>query len=958
MTDAEAGELSAALGPVLNPVLADAAAELAAVPGLGAGERDAVLAGLTAALTDTVLRLVSRTLVLELNAARVTGRLRAADPPARWREFLTEAATPAYWESLAGYYPTLPTRLARVMGARRSAATEAARRFAADRDALTALLDRPAGRLTRFTIGAGDSHDGGRTVDMLDCDGGGLVYKPRPLDVDVVLAGFLAAFPGTGAAVPPVLTRDGYGWALRRRHRYCADDAELRAFYRGIGHLLAVMRLLGGSDLHGENLLAVGPTPTVVDCETLFTPHPPLPPSRLGDATEAATALVTGSVLRIGLLPSRGLGLGWRGVDMSAVGGLPDQQPVGAVPIIVDRGTDVARLGYRPMQPPAAENHPTPVPALRRFWTEILAGFQELTGRLREQDAAGTLAPLLEPFRDCRTRVVLRDTEAYAELARMLWHPVSLHDEPAAVRRATELLTSQGGNRPGAPDDPAVVAAEIADLLHWDVPVFRTTPGHGRLTGPGGTGWGPRSDQLGAALAHWRAADLELEAEVIRASLVSAYLNEGWVPAEHLDPAPPRRDEVDRRRRATAAGLVGRIRDAAVRGADGTASWVSPALSPTGWQVQAAGTDAYSGAAGIAVLLAGYRHEIEQHRADPVAGLDDLLAGTLRTVRAWEDRLAADRARDAGGRPPPPGGWLGLGSQVWAWLTLDRLGAAPDGTDRAVALARLVPAAAEADETLDLLTGTAGAIVPLLHLAAVTGDPQWQAVAGRLGDRLVAAARREDGTASWPTVRWPVGLGGFAHGATGIGWALARLALVTGDGPAADTAAAAFRYEEAVWDPAAGGWGDRREVAAGDPVAAWCHGAGGIGMAAADLLGRTGAAAYADVLQRAAVAVRRFGTGLNHTLCHGDLGAWEVQAAAVAAGVGPPGTDRVGLDASVVTELERHGAVTGLARDAFEPGMLAGIGGIAYQLLRLHPACRLPSVLILDLPESVLDPPG
>jgi type 2 lantibiotic biosynthesis protein LanM len=947
---AEDGDLSATLGPVLDPALADAAGELAAIPGLGAGERAAVLAGLADCLSDTVLRLVSRVLVLELNAARVTGRLRSADPAARWREFLSEAGSAAYWESLAGYYPTLPAGLAAVVGNRRSSAAEAARRFAADRDALAGLLGRPPGRLTRFAIGAGDSHAGGRTVDMLDCDGGGLVYKPRPLDVDVALAGFLAAFPGTGAAVPPVFPRDGYGWALRRQHRYCADDTELRTFYRGIGHLLAVMRLLGGTDLHGENLLAVGPTPTLVDCETLFSPHPPRSPSRLGDATDAATALVTGSVLRIGLLPARGLALGWRGVDMSAVGGLPGQQPAGVVPVIVDRGTDTARLGYRPARMRAAENHPTPQPALRRFWTEILAGFQELTAALRERDAAGTLEPLLAPFRDCRTRVVLRDTEAYAELSRMLWHPVSLHDEPAAIERATELLTSEAGNGQGAPDDPAVVAAEIADLLRADVPVFSTTPGRGRLTGPREVAWGPAGDQVAAALAHWRATDLGLEAEIIRASLVSAYLNEGWMPADPLDPPPPRRDDLDRRRRLAAAGLVGRIRDAAVRGRDDTASWVAPALGPTGWQVQAAGTDVYSGAAGIAVLLAGYRDEVRQGRADPVDGLDDLLAGTLRTVRAREDRLAADRARNVAGRPPPPGGWLGLGSQVWAWLVLDRLDAAGDGTDRALDLAGQLPAAVEADETLDLLTGTAGAIVPLLHLAEVSGDPRWQAVAGEFGDRLVTAARRDGGAACWPTSRWPVGLGGFAHGATGIGWALARLALVTGDGAAADTSTAAFRYEETRWDPDAGGWRDAREVPSGDPVAAWCHGAGGIGVAAADLLRRTGAEPHAGVLGRAAAAVQRFGTGWNHTLCHGDLGSWEVLAAATAAGVGPPGVDRTGLDAAVLTGLERHGAVTGLARDAFEPGLLAGIGGIAYQLLRLHPDCRLPSVLTLDLP--------
>ena len=55
-----------------------------------------------------------------------------------------------------------------------------------------------------------------------------------------------------------------------------------------------------------------------------------------------------------------------------------------------------------------------------------------------------------------------------------------------------------------------------------------------------------------------------------------------------------------------------------------------------------------------------------------------------------------------------------------------------------------------------------------------------------------------------------------------------------------------------------------------------------------------------------------------------------------------------GLDARIVGGLGEHGPVSGLARDALTPGLLPGIGGMAYQLLRLHPRCPLPSVLLPD----------
>jgi hypothetical protein len=69
---------------------------------------------------------------------------------------------------------------------------------------------------------------------------------------------------------------------------------------------------------------------------------------------------------------------------------------------------------------------------------------------------------------------------------------------------------------------------------------------------------------------------------------------------------------------------------------------------------------------------------------------------------------------------------------------------------------------------------------------------------------------------------------------------------------------------------------------------------------------------------------------------------------ALAAGIAPAGLDRTGLDARIVSDLGEHGPVSGLARDTLNPGLLPGIGGMAYQLLRMNPACPLPSVLLPD----------
>ncbi|MBB6346441.1 type 2 lantibiotic biosynthesis protein LanM [Nonomuraea muscovyensis] len=943
-----AGEFDPPLDPLIGPALADLEARLGALTGLAVAERAAILAGSARSVEEDVRRRITRVLVLELNAARLSGRLTAADSAARWEEWKRSVAEPAFWRGLAGPYPGMMARLTTVIRHRCEAAHRFAERFAGDRAALAALPAAPSGELDRVEFGAGDSHRGGQTVVVLHGEDGRVLYKPRSLAVDAALAELLTHLGASTMRVPAVVTRQGYGWAEHIEHRHCADAGELRAFYRGMGHWLALMRLLGGSDLHAENLIAAGPHPVVVDCESLFTPHATARPSGYGQAVDLAVELVDTSVMRTGLLPGRGVALGWRGVDMSAAGALPGQQPQVELPVVLGAGTDDPRMGTERVELPPAANHPSPEAVLGHYWDVIIAGFDELDGRLTELDRSGKLEPLLAGFADCPVRAVLRSTESYAELGRMLWHPVALHDEAPARARAAALLAKMSENVPGAPGDPAIIAAEVDELCHGDIPMFDTTPRVGVLRGPAGTRCGPERDLIADAVARWRARDHGLDRRVAQAALVSAYLNEGWMPEDkRLSPGLIRTDRLEPRRRAAAAGIMRGVLDSAVRGADGTVTWITPVLNPTGWAVQPLSADLYGGAHGVAVLLTAYIREAAGGRAEPIEELSGLLEAVLRTVRLAEDRDAAKRREDMRMRPEPPGAYLGITSQVWGWLLLRSFGVAgEEAPARALALAELLPESIEADDSYDLLSGMAGAIVPLLRLGEQTGEARWAELARSIGARLAGLAERRPGGACWPSPRFPQGLGGLAHGATGIGWALSRLAESPG-GPDGlrELAEAAFAYEDTLYDPDQRGWVDLRGD--GFTAAAWCHGAGGVGIVAADRLAREGGTRWLDRLERAAASCWADGTGWNHTLCHGDLGSWEVIEHARAAGVAP--VDRARLDAHILGSLEANGPVSGLARDVFAPGLLPGLGGVAYQLLRMHPDHAVPSVLLPDL---------
>jgi lantibiotic modifying enzyme len=270
-----------------------------------------------------------------------------------------------------------------------------------------------------------------------------------------------------------------------------------------------------------------------------------------------------------------------------------------------------------------------------------------------------------------------------------------------------------------------------------------------------------------------------------------------------------------------------------------------------------------------------------------------------------------------------------------------------DELARATTLADGIPDAAAADDMSEILTGKAGAIPALLRLAQTTGERRYLDLASQLGHQLCDTVTREGARAWWVHAeRSPHGLGGFSHGVTGIGWALSKLARATGETRFEDVAQAAFCFEDGTFDEDEEGWTDLRNLGGPKTASVWCHGSVGIGLAHLDLDPGMSHPRTRTLLQRAAHSTANWGLGWNHCLCHGDLGAWELLDQAVALGVAPEGMTRDGLHAYILSSMEEHGPYCGMTNGVFVPGLMPGLGGVAYQLLRMHPESGLPSVLL------------
>jgi type 2 lantibiotic biosynthesis protein LanM len=934
---------------VLRPVIAQGYARLAeGLCDITGGAQPVAAPEVAASLLNHLLArlrwMVERTLILELNISRLEGRLEGESPEARFASFIESLRDPAEAGAILARYPVLAREAARHVEQWSASNLETLGRFAADRGEVTRRLfgGRDPGLVTALEPGRGDRHHGGRTVTILTFGSGRrLVYKPRSLAVDAWFQELLLWLNGRGAdpqLLPlKVIDRGAHGWMELVEAASCASPRQIERFYERQGAWVALLYALEANDFHWENLIAAGEHPVLVDLETLFQP---LPSGGLGEDPLSMT------VLRTGLLP-RGLRIEGLGViDVSGLGATAGQKTPGRFP--ADPGTDRMRLAPAVLECPGQDNRPlldgVPV-ALADHHGSVLRGFQALYRLLmKERDALLAEDGPLASCAGLETRFLLRNTTVYSHLAHNSYHPDFLQNE-LDRSRLFDRLWSEALHSPGL---SRVVPDEISEMDRGDTPRFGAWAGSTSLR----TGMGQVVEDFfaesGLARSCRRIAALGEEDLERQSAFIEASLNLARPAGTRLSPPrEPLREEPGPadpdRLLAMATRLGRRLARLAIRDG-GRVSW----LHPDSQGLRPIEVDLYGGLAGIALFLAHLAVKTGDGEAE------ELARSALSTVRWRLDREP---------RSLPPldtiGAFSGLGGALWTLIHLGLLWREPCLLDEAERMAgERLAQLVEEDRHFDLIGGAAGAIITLLALHRHRPGPSLLAPAIRCGEHLLSQARTEDGRMAWPPP--PQGgdipLTGLGHGAAGPAWALAALAKATDDERFEAGARSALAYERRWYSPERRNWPDLREDRKEEDgthafVQAWCHGAPGIGLGRLAMRHVLADAELEEEIRAAVISTRDLGFGGSQCLCHGDLGNLDLLLTA-ARDLGDPemGAAAGRLAAGILARLESRGPRCGGRVGEEIPGLMTGLAGIGYGLLRAADPERVPSVLLLELP--------
>jgi type 2 lantibiotic biosynthesis protein LanM len=916
-------------------------------------------------LADRLVAHCARVLALELAAARLQGPLDDVGPGDRRCAFFTRLAEPARRSALFDEYPLL---LERIDGAVDDWARFVARFLAHLKDDPSRLAAGMPGhrhddRLVDIAAPGGDPHAGGSVVLVLRYESGRrIVYKPRPGALDVHFSALLrwieARAPGWSFRTPHTLHAGDHSWSEFIEARPCREPAELARFYRHQGRLLAILHAIDAADLHFENIVAAGEHPVLVDLEALF--HPDLAGQPGPHPRDIETRAMRDSVLRLGLLP-------WRlraraDGPLMDVGGL--SAPAGqmsATPVLVPewQGDLDLRFVRRHVPIGGAGHLPTgagrPSPAGDHV-DEIAAGFDEAYRLLlRERTALRAPDGPIHAFADDAIRVVLRPSQFYFDLLEASRHPDFLRC--AASRDVLWKRLDQAA--PGAGPADGRIEAERQSLERGDIPLFHVQAATRDLLA------GPRTlvrgflaeaplDRVLRRIGDLGEDDLARQQWVVRASLATLArpgATPSVAPAAARARAPRARPAAaERAASATPLDLAWRAARTLQRQAfldDGQATWLDRVAGTDGrTDVLPLGTDVYDGLPGVILFLA------QVDRLRPGHGLRTLAEAALRT---W---LAAERASSHQDRTI--GAFVGWGGSLYVLAHLASLWQRADLLSEAEARLDALPRLIEADVSFDLVSGSAGCLMALLSLHHAGRSPRSLELATACGERLLRTAQPQDVGVAWSTGRTTAPLGGLSHGVSGMAMALLALERTTGSRRFRQVATQALAYERSLFDPARGNWRDLRAPPARRHgrlewrcSGHWCHGAPGIGMArlsTLDILDDTGT--REDIEAALRVGLRRAPTD-GHGLCHGALGNLEIGLQARLQGLGPHHAQAVRRQAAgVLHEIDVSSGGSGPGDGVASLGLMAGLAGIGFGLLRLADPQGVPSVLLLEPPRA------
>lgn len=809
-------------------------------------------------------------------------------------------------------------------------------------------------QVTKVDAHLSDPHYGGQSVHILTFESGfKLVYKPKNPGLEAAYYQLLEwlnqqNFPQK-LQVIQIIDRQNYGWAAYVPYESMDTLAGPANYFQRAGMLLGLIYLFGGVDFHSENMIACGEQPVLIDLETFFHPEFKLS-TDIQKLLSAADLKLYHSVMKSHFLPNMervndqfqdytALGkaqaitkkkLVWKYVNCDAMQYLYEEQPA-----------QFSKKAPRYQQENVYAD---------KFAQEIKQGFS-LIYHFFAQFAVTKIPEVVTRLFQNKSRFLFRATSSYLAVFEQALYPDSMKN---GIDFSIALDTlSQSLLQANDATHWKLYQNEIEAMWNLDVPYFHANGFSNALHLNKQTqlddcfdaspfdSFRDKLAKLGNEDLHHQLTLIDTSTK-IQSKSVEASSSNGSASLTNAT--------YDQKSLLYYASLIAeKIKSKAIYNALDEPSWIivkglnheKKAL------IQSTSFGLYDGALGIAIFYAA------MGKVTQYAHYKEFSYATMALTSRWLYQVNGEIIRNKVGI----GGASGIGSIIYAYVTLSKLLDDPSLINHALLAASFItPKSVQDDDLFDIIDGCSGTILGLITLYKATGDKHILNKARWAGEHLLNnRVDSPEGFKVWATRSGGPMLTGFSHGAAGISYALLQLYELTRETKYLQASKETINYENSKFVQMHQNWLDLRfydDPAADFPLFAheWCNGAPGIGLIRTGMLATLNTHIIREDIKTAIQTTCR--TPLSHLdhWCCGNIGRAEILfTAALKTSNIRWKKAALGITSQVIQKAHQSSGFEASFRYAlFDPTLFKGYAGLGYHLLRLEAPEQLPCILLYE----------
>ncbi|MED3528210.1 type 2 lanthipeptide synthetase LanM family protein [Bacillus thuringiensis] len=915
--------------------------------------------GIVKHLYEMLFDISHKTLILEINTLRMTNELKGKTSEERYESFCDLFQKDSvYHNKLVEEYPVLFRLIANKILNFKNFLNELLSNYILDKKEIEIEFNdsNEIQYITNIKLGSGDSHKKGRTVSILELDNDNkIIYKPRSLSIDVEFQKFLEWVNEKSRNSIPLkvmkfIDKEIYGWSEFIETKECNDEIQLQHFYNRVGQLLAIVHVMNATDFHYENLIANGEYPVLIDLESLFH-HTIMPDHELTKSEVVNKALMTvrDSVLSTGLIPGQvhnGKNAN-NNFDVSGISGGSEQIIPFKVGVIENHYSDEIKIEKQQGILLPAGN----LPKLKEKEIDIVnylkylnQGFEHVYSWFIEN--RDSLADRLKMFADQPVRRIFKNTLNYAKLLRLGYHPDFLRNQ--IDREILFYRLWEENNEENSLRDLSI--HEIQDMLEGDIPYFTSRPNENKI-------WSSNEAQInnfyyknGLDLSIEKINTINLEnmeyqLSIINSTFSAAYseneinlLNFNSIDKENTQ--NPEENLLESAKHIADILIKNAIKHEGIKGKE--YCWTSMVLKgtdETSWVYSITGPGLYDGNSGISLFFA-YLWKITKNEVYKEAAY-----AAFRPIRTLIPHLPETKGISIGS-------FLGVSGVLYTFHHLAVIFDDREMLDEGLNYAKQLEKSIPNDRIYDLIGGSAGAIFVLMNLYEHLKEEWLLELATKAVQHLKEHKIPQSKGLCWPPPNnEEKPYISYSHGNAGIIAALTKYYKYSKDEEIIPLISEALIYENSFYSESKKNW---YCVQTDDYPTAWCHGAAGIllGRSLMKKNGFTSETINNDITHALETTLNP-NLGANYSLCHGDLGIIDILFK-----FNEYFSNQINesiLD-DLIQQINKRmfSGENEIKADLNSVGLMNGIAGIGFGLLRLYAPNQIPSILALDSPKIKL----